>query len=85
MYGSRLMALHLHDYIENSIHRLPFDGVIDWAAAMKKINETNYSGAIAIEAMNWGYKDISAEAFLQRAFEQAKRLEAYASTNNHAK
>jgi sugar phosphate isomerase/epimerase len=70
------MALHLHDYNGNTIHRLPFDGTIDWSAAMKKIAETGYSGATAIEAMNWDYKDLSAEEFLQEAFERAKRLEA---------
>lgn len=76
MYGSRLMALHLHDdggsYDQ---HRLPFDGTIDWSAAMKKIAVTGYSGATAIEAMNWDYKDLSAEEFLNEAFERAKRLE----------
>lgn len=76
MYGSRLMALHLHDNYEKATHRLPFDGSIDWSTTMKKITETDYSGAIAIEAMNWGYKDLSAEEFLQEAFERAKRLEA---------
>ena len=77
MYGSRLMALHLHD-IGGSYgqHQLPFDGPIDWSAAMKKITESNYSGATAIEAMNWDYKHLSAEEFLQEAFERAKRLEA---------
>jgi L-ribulose-5-phosphate 3-epimerase len=55
---------------------LPFDGPINWAAAMKKIAEKNYSGATAIEAMNWDYKHLSAEEFLQEAFERAKRLEA---------
>lgn len=76
MYGSRLMALHLHDYNRNTVHRLPFDGTIDWSAAMKKIAETEYPGATAIEAMNWAYKDFSAEEFLREAFERAKRLEA---------
>jgi len=76
MYGSRLMALHLHDYKETTIHRLPFDGTIDWSAAMKKIFETGYSGPTAIEAMNWSYKDLSAEEFLKEAFDGAKRLEA---------
>ena len=77
MYGSRLMALHLHD-ISGSYaqHQLPFDGPIDWPATMKKIAETGYSGATAIEAMNWDYKDLSADGFLQKAFERAKRLEA---------
>ncbi|MDK8183358.1 sugar phosphate isomerase/epimerase family protein [Paenibacillus sp. UMB4589-SE434] len=77
MYGSRLMALHLHDnngrYAQ---HGLPFDGTIDWSTTMKKIAETDYSGATAIEAMNWDYEDISANEFLHKAFERAKRLEA---------
>lgn len=75
-YGSRLMALHLHDDggIYNQ-HRLPFDGTIDWSITMKKIAATGYSGATAIEAMNWDYKDLSAKEFLKEAFERAKRLE----------
>ncbi len=76
MYGSRLMALHLHDYYGKSIHRLPYDGTIDWSTTMKKIAETDYLGATAIEAMNWDYQDILAEEFLHKAFERAKRLEA---------
>jgi len=75
MYGSRLMALHLHDNCGDATHRLPFDGTIDWSVAMKKIAETGYSGPTAIEAMNWDYKDLSAEKFLHEAFERAKWLE----------
>ena len=44
LYGSRLMALHLHDNeglttVEGrkDQHRLPFDGTIDWPSTMKKI------------------------------------------------
>ncbi|GMQ64668.1 hypothetical protein [Vallitalea maricola] len=43
---------------------------------MKKIVETDYLRAIAIEAMNWDYEDLSVEEFLEEAFERAKRLEA---------
>ena len=75
MYGSRLMALHLHDYTANSVHKLPYDGVIDWSKAMQKILETGYTGATAIEVMNWEYKDLSVEEFLQKAFEKAKILD----------
>ncbi len=74
-YSPRLMALHLHDYSENSIHRLPFDNTINWANTMSSIASTNYKGNIAIEAMNWAYKDISATQFLYKAYEGAKRLE----------
>lgn len=77
MYGSRLMALHLHDNGGSySQHQLPFDGTIDWTITMKKIAETNYLGATALEPMNWDYKDLSAEEFLYKAYEKAKRLEA---------
>jgi sugar phosphate isomerase/epimerase len=76
MYGSRLMALHLHDNYGKATHRLPFDGTIDWSTAIKKIGETGYSGATAIEAMNWDYEDLSAKEFLHKAFQRAKRLEA---------
>jgi len=76
IYGSRLMALHLHDNYGNATHRLPFDGTIDWTIIMKKIVETDYLGATAIEAMNWSYMDLSAEEFLHEAFERAKRLES---------
>jgi len=76
IYGSRLMALHLHDYYGKAVHRLPYDGTIDWSTTMKKIAETDYSGATAIEAMNWDYKDLSAKEFLHKAFERAKKLDA---------
>jgi L-ribulose-5-phosphate 3-epimerase len=81
MYGSRLMALHLHDNDGTHTHRLPFDGTIDWSTTMKKIAETDYSGATAIEAMNWDYEDLSAEQFLHKAFERAKKLEALKLNN----
>ncbi|OGO91763.1 MAG: xylose isomerase [Clostridiales bacterium GWF2_38_85] len=83
MYSKRLMAIHLHDYNENAIHRLPFDGTIDWSVAMQKIHETGYSGPTAIEAMNWSYKDLSTEEFLQEAFERAIRLEKLRCQNSN--
>ncbi len=76
MYGSRLMALHLHDNSgKYDQHRLPFEGRVDWTAVMKKIAGTGYSGATALEPMNWDYEDLSAAEFLQEAFKRVKRLE----------
>ncbi|MCB2361137.1 hypothetical protein [Clostridium estertheticum] len=48
---------------------------------MKKIAETGYSGATAIESMNWDYEDLSAKEFLHKAFERAKKLEALKNYN----
>ncbi|MEZ4627356.1 MAG: TIM barrel protein [Eubacteriales bacterium] len=79
-FGSRLMALHLHDYDDADevyrTHRLPFDGVIDWASAMAPISQSRYQGTIAIEAMNWEYEMFLIEQFLHEAYQRAKRLEA---------
>ena len=57
------------------MHQIPFDGTINWSEVMKKIEETGYSGATALEVMNWDYEDLSAEEFLQKAFVKAKKLE----------
>lgn len=76
MYGNRLMALHLHDNGGvRGQHQLPFDGKIDWCVVMKKIAETGYKGATALEPMNWGYENISMQEFLDRAYEKARKLE----------
>ncbi len=76
-YGSRLMALHLHDNDgTDDQHCLPFEGTIDWDKTMRNISQAGYSGAIALEVTNRGYENISAEDFLRMAFERAKKLEA---------
>jgi Sugar phosphate isomerases/epimerases len=74
--GNRLMAIHLHDNGgARGQHQLPFDGNICWPAVMKKISETAYNGATALEPMNWGYENLSIQEFLSRAYEKAKELE----------
>jgi len=75
MFGHRMMALHLHDNLDRTTHRLPFDGNINWPLVMSKVAKANYKGAIAIEATNLGlYDDLPVEAFLRRAYDGAKKL-----------
>ena len=76
MYGSRMTALHLHDIENRSIHRIPFDGRLDWQTIMKRITEIGYSGSTAIEAMSWDYSDLSANEFLNKAFASTEKLES---------
>lgn len=76
LYGERLMALHLHDNGGGrNQHRLPFAGKIDWFSVMKKITRAGYSGAAALESMNWDYTYLTAEEFLRTAFKRAKGLD----------
>jgi sugar phosphate isomerase/epimerase len=70
------MAIHLHD--DNGIqtqHKLPFDGTINWLKVMNGLASIDYKGALAIEGMNWAYKDLSAREYLQEAFNRAKKLD----------
>lgn len=75
-YGERLMALHLHDNCGTiDQHLLPFDGNIDWSNRMKRIAETGYKGATALEVGVWDKNEMSAEVFLAMAYQRAERLE----------
>jgi sugar phosphate isomerase/epimerase len=74
-YGDRLMAMHLHDNNgSGDQHRLPFDGTIDWASIMKQIKHTGYTGALALEAANIGYENLSSDEFFKLMYERAERL-----------
>ena len=76
MFSERMMALHLHDNFDRTTHRLPFDGTIDWSRAMKRIVDTEYTGAIALKPTNLGiYDHLSVTEFLHTAFDGAKKLE----------
>ena len=74
-YGSRLMALHLHDNGgERGMHSMPFDGTIDWRKTMSSVRMTGYSGAIALEIMNWGYEALLPFEFLDMAYNHGVEL-----------
>lgn len=75
-YGSRLMALHLHDNDGmQDQHKLPFDGTINWADTMGRIGLTGYKGAAALEVNSINYSTLPPEQFMRMACERAKKLE----------
>lgn len=75
-YGSRLMALHLHDNDgTDDYHQLPGDGTIHWDTLMKKLDAAGYTGAIALEVQNRvSLRSAPPEVFLNSAFNAAKQL-----------
>ncbi|BBF42386.1 sugar phosphate isomerases/epimerases [Lachnospiraceae bacterium KM106-2] len=82
-YGSRLMAIHLHDNGgDRKQHQLPFDGSINWSEVMNKIAKTGYTGATALEPMNWDYLSLTPKEFLKRAYEKVKKLERLRGESN---
>ncbi len=77
-YGSKLMALHLHDNDgTDDQHMIPGEGLIDWGNLNKKLKETCYTGPIALEVENKNLLDRcneTPERFLERAFAAATKL-----------
>lgn len=77
-YGSKLMALHLHDNDgSEDQHLIPGEGIIKWADIKAKLYQVKYAGAIALEVTNtFSQNNIKKdpEKFLKRAYEEAKRL-----------
>ncbi len=77
-YGKRLKALHLHDNDGvYDLHKIPFEGNVDYDRFIKKLVELDYYGTITLEIMKprWeGYADVSDEEYLSRAFNAAKKL-----------
>ena len=86
MFGERLFCTHIHDNlsdrVENSdnyrsdLHRIPFDGIIDFESVCKDIKKTGYTGSFMLEVTNRSdfYGDISFEAFVNKAYEAALKL-----------
>lgn len=76
LYGDKLVALHLHDNNgEEDTHALPFTGVVDWNRIAARLEDINYSGAIALETLNKGFEHIKDPVeFLKIALDRAKRV-----------
>jgi sugar phosphate isomerase/epimerase len=74
-YGSKLMALHLHDNDgTDDQHLIPGEGSIDWGVIKKKLNEAKYSGTVALEVTNefsHCAENRNPEVFLRKAYEAA--------------
>ena len=85
LYGDRLVCTHLHDnhgrekddWGDPDEHLLPFDGNIDYADMMRRLNEAEFAGTLMLEIYDSrrpDYRKIGNKAFLQAAFERAQRI-----------
>jgi L-ribulose-5-phosphate 3-epimerase len=78
-YGSKLMALHLHDNDgQTDQHQIPGEGTVDWPVLKVKLRQTGYSGPMALEVIRQTIANDdtgeTAGQYLQRAFQAASRL-----------
>ena len=78
-YGSRLMALHLHDNDgTGDQHKLPGDGNIDWIAVANQLKQCQYAGPITLEVVKEfsdQYDNLTEPEFLRLAYRRARVLD----------
>lgn len=87
IFGDRMVVTHIHDNFGRGpkkvgmpdLHLLPFDGNIDYAAMMNKLDEYNYGGALTLEVSSKrheNYMKMSPEEFVKTAYERLQNVQA---------
>ncbi len=90
LFGDRAFCTHIHDNNglaetkdisdRDDLHRIPFDGIIDFERVCNEIKESGYKGNLTLELKNGEpscyYKDLTAEEFYKKAFVAAEKLRA---------
>ena len=82
IFGERLYCTHLHDNFgrpeypqDGDLHLLPFDGNIDYASMLSRLDKIGYTGSLMLEVFNHGpYENMTAESFITLAYERAEKL-----------
>lgn len=77
LFGKRIVCTHLQDTVlGKDLHILPFDANVDFARVARQLKEYHYQGCLTLEvgAAEAYYKDYTAEAFLQRAYDAVCRI-----------
>ena len=86
--GDRLFCTHIHDNFglgdeknvdyRDDLHKIPFDGNIDYASVMKKLKASGYTGSLMLEVSNRQdynfYGDLNAREFYGKAYAAAVKL-----------
>lgn len=81
LFGHKIVCTHIHDNNGNfneDLHRIPFDGALDYARVTRQIRESGFKGALVLEleGKNDFYASLSPEAFFARASAAAHKLRA---------
>ena len=95
LFGDRLFCTHIHDNIglaptkdvnyRDDLHRIPFDGNIDFEKICKSIKRSGYTGSLMLEISNRApyqfYDGLSPEQFYEKAFCAAAKLRSFCDGN----
>ncbi len=80
LFGKKLVATHIHDNsgeFNADSHLIPFDGNINFDRFAEHIRNSGFTGTLMLEVIDGNsknYLDISADEYLQRAANAAKKL-----------
>ena len=84
IFTDRVIATHIHDNFgldltkkyesDPDLHLLPFDGNIDYAQIMRKLDEYGYGGSLILEVNNSRHRSMKSEDFLADCYDRAKRI-----------
>lgn len=82
IFKRKMVTTHIHDNFgrgdeavgDPDLHLLPFEGNLDYAKTMRKLDEYGYSGALVLEVGNERYSDMTPEAFLATCYDRIKKI-----------
>ena len=85
IFCKKIIETHIHDNFgrgddpmgDPDIHLLPFDGDLDYAKMMSKLDEYGYEGALTLEISNRkrpDYAEMTPRQFLETAYERLVRI-----------
>ena len=96
LYGNKLIATHINDNLGirdyngkitwiDDLHLLPFDGIIDWADSVRRMNRCDYQDILTFELgirskpdrhENDCYAKMTHEEYVAEAYKRACRIAA---------
>ena len=83
IFGDKLICTHIHDNlgydpdIDPDFHYLPFDGTLDYADMIRRLDAIGYTGILTLEVFNTTrpeYKEMTQDEFFATCYERIKRI-----------
>lgn len=82
IFRGRIIATHIHDNFgrgdseegDPDLHLVPFEGNLDYAKMMRKLDEYNYTLPLILEIDNGRHRDMPEEDFLKMAYERLVKI-----------
>ena len=83
IFGDKLICTHIHDNmgydpdIDPDFHYLPFDGTLDYADMIRRLDEVGYTGTLTLEVFNTTreeYKSMTKDEFFKTCYDRIKKI-----------